>query len=91
MSRKRSNDPARPLTFSMPTSMHTRLNNHLSFESSRSAWITAAIRAKLEGEATNESLDAWTNDELLQELLYSDRLKASPAAKEMVRTIRLLL
>jgi len=91
MSRKRSNDPARPLTFSMPSSMHKRLNNHLSFESSRSAWITAAIKAKLEGESSNESLDAWTTDEILQELLYSQRLVKSPGAQEMVRTIRLLL
>jgi len=75
----------------MPASMHTRLNNHLSFESSRSAWITAAIKAKLDGESSNNSLDAWTNDEILQELLYSERLAKSPAAKEMVRTIRLLL
>ena len=91
MSRKRSSDPAKPCTFSMPSSLHTRLNNHLSFEMSRSAWITAAIESKLNGDKTNDSLDHWTTDEILQELLYSERLKTNPAALEIVRTLRLLL
>ena len=75
----------------MPQSLHTRVNNHLSFETSRSAWITAAIRAKLEGEKSNDSLDHWTTDEILQELQYSDRLKQNPAAQEIVRTLRMLI
>lgn len=94
MSRKRSSDPAKPCTFSMPTSVHTRLNNHLSFEMSRSAWITSAIQAKLEGESSNNSLEHWTTDELLQEMLYSrfkDDQNNADAIKEMIRTIRLLL
>ena len=91
LSRKRSSDPAKPCTFSMPSSLHTRLNNHLSFEMSRSAWITTAIESKLNGDKTNDSLDHWTTDEILQELLYSDRLKSNAAALEIVRTLRLLL
>lgn len=58
---------------------------------SRSAWITAAIEAKLNGDKTNDNLDHWTTDEILQELLYSERLKSNPAALEIVRTLRLLL
>ncbi len=94
MSRKRSSDPAKPCTFSMPTSLHTRLNNHLSFEMSRSAWIAAAIESKLTGESSNDSLDHWTTDELLQEMLYTrfkDDENNHAAIKEMIRTIRLLL
>ena len=75
----------------MPSSLHTRLNNHLSFEMSRSAWISNAIIAKLDGDVTNDSLDHWTTDEILQELLYSNRLKSNAAALEIVRTLRLLL
>ena len=75
----------------MPTSIHTTLNNHLSYEMSRSAWITSAIIAKLNNDKTNDSLDHWTTDEILQELLYSDRLKSNAAALEIVRTLRLLL
>ena len=94
MSRKRSSDPAKPCTFSMASSLHTRLNNHLSFEMSRSAWIASAIEAKLSGESSNDSLEHWTTDELLQEMLYSrfkDDQNNAGAIKEMIRTIRLLL
>ncbi len=94
MSRKRSSDPAKPCTFSMPASMHTRLNNHISFGMSRSGWITSAIQAKLDGESSNDSLEHWTTDELLQEMLYT-RFKTDEnnhaAIKEMIRTIRILL
>jgi hypothetical protein len=58
---------------------------------SRSAWISTAILAKLDGDVTNNNLDHWTTDEILQELLYSSRLKTNPAALEIVRTLRLLL
>ena len=70
MSRPRSSDPAKPLTFSMPTSLHTRLNNHISFEMSRSAWIANAIVAKLDRDGQGD-VDHWTTDELLQEIQYA--------------------
>jgi len=68
MSRPRSSDPAKPLTFSMPGSLHTRLNNHISFEMSRSAWISAAIKSKLIGESNAMSLSNYPTRELIASL-----------------------
>lgn len=86
MSRPRSSDPAKPLTFSMPTSLHTRLNNHISFEMSRSAWIANAIVAKLDRDGEGD-VDHWTTDELLQELAYG-RFKDNKPMMKQIQFIR---
>ena len=89
MSRPRSLDPAKPLTFSMPTSLHTRLNNHISFEMSRSAWIANAIESKLNRDGQGD-VDHWTTDELLQELLYV-RFKDDKSLASQIKFVRELL
>ena len=86
MSRPRSSDPAKPLTFSMATSLHTRLNNHISFEMSRSAWIANAIVAKLDRDGEGD-VDHWTTDELLQELAYG-RFKDNKSMMKQIQFIR---
>ncbi len=89
MSRPRSSDPAKPLTFSMPTSLHTRLNMHISFEMSRSAWIARAIEAKLDRDGDGD-VDHWTTDELLQELQY-ERFKDDKSSAGQIKFLRELL
>jgi len=89
MSRPRSSDPAKPLTFSMPTSLHTRLNNHISFEMSRSAWIANAIESKLNRDGEGD-VDHWTTDELLQELLYV-RFKDDKSLASQIKFVREML
>ena len=89
MSRPRSSDPAKPLTFSMPTSLHTRLNNHISFEMSRSAWIANAIESKLNRDGQGD-VDHWTTDELLQELLYV-RFKDDKSLASQIKFVREML
>jgi len=89
MARPRSSDPAKPLTFSMPTSLHTRLNNHISFEMSRSAWIANAIESKLNRDGQGD-VDHWTTDELLQELLYV-RFKDDKSLASQIKFVREML
>ena len=89
MSRPRSSDPAKPLTFSMATSLHTRLNNHISFEMSRSAWIANAIESKLNRDGQGD-VDHWTTDELLQELLYV-RFKDDKSLASQIKFVREML
>ena len=89
MSRPRSSDPAKPLTFSMPNSLHTRLNNHISFEMSRSAWIANAIESKLNRDGQGD-VDHWTTDELLQELLYV-RFKDDKSLASQIKFVREML
>jgi len=86
MSRPRSSDPAKPLTFSMPTSLHTRLNNHISFEMSRSAWIASAIQSKLDRDG-HATIEHWTTDEILEEL-WAERFNDDVSIRRQIEFIR---
>lgn len=47
MSRRRSTDPAIPVSIAVPRSLHTRMNELLAYKQSRSKWICDAIENKL--------------------------------------------
>tara|TARA_Y100000033_G_C2683565_1_gene80245 strand:+ start:206 stop:508 length:303 start_codon:yes stop_codon:yes gene_type:complete len=53
MSRRRSTDKHQPLTISIPGSMMTRLDQELSYKQSRSKWVQAAIKAKLDASESD--------------------------------------
>jgi len=89
MARPRSSDRSVPCTFSMPSSLDTRLKNHISFEMSRSAWIANAIEAKLNRDGHGD-VDHWTTDELLQELQY-ERFKDDKSLASQIKFVRELL
>ena len=70
MPRRRSLDPAERISFSMKRSLIMRLDHHLSFNSSRSAWITNAIEAKLrQAEEQPSIIEATPTKDLLLELI----------------------
>jgi len=71
MSRRRSSDPADKITISLPRSLNNRLNNHLSFNMSRSAWITGAIRDKLNGNSDGVKLSEATLEQLVVKALHT--------------------
>ena len=69
MSRRRSNDPAIPISIAIPRSLHVRLNELLSWQSSRSAWVCSAIKAKLHAHSVkSQTLASISNSQLLFEL-----------------------
>ena len=69
MSRRRSSDPAIPVSIAIPRSLFTRLNELLSWRSSRSKWVCDAIRSKLDAHSVrHQTLSDMTNGALLFEL-----------------------
>ena len=75
MSRRRSLDPAIPVSISIPRSLFTRLNELLSWRSSRSKWVCDAIKSKLAAHsAKSQTIDAMSNNELLFELFYRNAI-----------------
>lgn len=85
MSRRRSTDPADKITISLPRSLNNRLNKTLSFNASRSAWIAAAIKEKLNGNASVASM----SDASLEMLVVAALRKAPEhsAEKQMLLTV----
>jgi len=78
MSRRRSTDPTKAIQITLPRSILNRLDNHLSYSDSRSGWIAAAIKAKLDG------FDAWSIRDVPTDVLRSQlymRDETSPALK----------
>lgn len=75
MSRRRSTDPAIPVSIAIPRSLHTRLNELLSWRSSRSKWVCDAITAKLKAvSAKRQTIDAMSSNNLLFELFYRNAI-----------------
>ena len=69
MSRRRSTDPAIPVSISIPRSLFTRLNELLSWRSSRSKWVCDAIKAKLDAYSLrHQTLNDISDSQLLFEL-----------------------
>lgn len=56
MSRPRSTDPSVALSIAVPQSLKTRLDQELSYTSSRSKWVCHAIKEKLNQEFDYDSL-----------------------------------
>ena len=66
MSRRRSTDPAIPVSIAMPRSLHTRMNELLAYKQSRSKWVVNAIRAKLDAhDDESQVIDGISNKRLL--------------------------
>ena len=65
MSRRRSTDPAVPVSIAIPRSLHTRLNELLAYKQSRSKWVCSAIKAKI---------DAYDNESQVIDNISSHRL-----------------
>ena len=69
MSRRRSPDPAIPVSIAIPRSLFTRLNELLSWQSSRSKWVCGAIKAKLDAHSLRrQTLEDISDGALLFEL-----------------------
>jgi len=66
MSRPRSLDPAVRISFSMPRSMILRLDSLLSYNASRSKWITSAIKEKMKSD---EDKMSGLDDSTLKDLI----------------------
>jgi len=53
--RRRSADPTKSIAITMPVSVLNTLDARLSYESSRSAWITKAVKDRRNGIKSNET------------------------------------
>lgn len=71
MSRRRSSDPAIPVSIAIPRSLHTRLSELMSYKQSRSRWVCDAIKAKLDAHSIrHQTLSDMSNGALLFELYH---------------------
>ncbi len=71
MSRRRSQDPAIPVSISIPRSLFTRVNELLSWRSSRSKWVCQAIQAKLEAHDHESQVIGSISNKRLLALCYN--------------------
>ena len=60
MSRRRSADPTKAISVTLPERLLRRLDNYLSYESSRSAYIADALEKKLNGRKAFDDRDLET-------------------------------
>lgn len=60
MSRRRSTDPTKAISITLPETLLRRLDNYLSYESSRSAYIADALQKKLDGQRAFDDRDLET-------------------------------
>ena len=66
MSRRRSNDPAIPVSIAIPRSLHTRMNELMSYKQSRSKWVCNAIQAKIDAHNDeSQVIESISNKRLL--------------------------
>jgi metal-responsive CopG/Arc/MetJ family transcriptional regulator len=72
MSRPRSRDKAIPMSIAIPTSMMMKLENTLSYSSSRSAWVCDAIENKLLGMSQSNIADRTTRQLMAQLSMKED-------------------
>ena len=64
--RPRLTDKSVPISIALPGSLVTRIDQELSYSSSRSKWIANAIRNKLDSGTLTDPLDEATIDDLLK-------------------------
>ncbi len=81
MSRRRSKDPTKAISLTLPMSLLEQIDDNLTRTCSRSAWIAGAVAMRLEQKAMEIStrqlmamLHARVDDETLKTLLL-DRLQ----------------
>ena len=51
MSRRRAVNPSKAISITMPQVLLDKLDDKLSFDQSRSAWISGAVRMRLDGSS----------------------------------------
>ena len=73
MSRRRSSDPAIPVSIAIPRSLHTRMNELLAYKQSRSKWVCDAIKLKLDRKLPE--IDEYALPTLI---MYAKRHKDAP-------------
>jgi len=71
MSRRRSPNPTKAISITLPESLLRRLDNYLSYSSSRSAYIADALKKKLD-EQKGFSFDDIETEALVRYLLERD-------------------
>lgn len=69
MSRRRSTNPTKAISITLPESLLRRLDNYLSYESSRSAYIATALERRLKEQKAFSADDIET--EALVRYLFS--------------------
>jgi len=62
MPRRRSTNPTKAISITLPESLLRRLDNYLSYESSRSAYIAKALERRLDGQRGFNVDDIETED-----------------------------
>jgi metal-responsive CopG/Arc/MetJ family transcriptional regulator len=72
MSRPRSRDKCIPITIAIPTSLAMKLENALSYSSSRSAWVSDAIENKILDIKHNPVSDRTTRQLIAQLSMRED-------------------
>jgi metal-responsive CopG/Arc/MetJ family transcriptional regulator len=65
---RRSSDPSIKFSISIPTSLNNKLERHLSYDQSRSRFISWAIQSKLE-EKTAPTISELTTRQLMAALV----------------------
>jgi|TARA_R100000479_G_scaffold129898_1_gene68121 metal-responsive CopG/Arc/MetJ family transcriptional regulator len=83
MSRRRSTDKHQPLTISVPSSMMSRLDQELSYKQSRSKWVQAAIKAKLESKKAKDQVISDISNIDLIGMLFSRKIISSGMYEEL--------
>ena len=71
MSRRRSSNPTKAISITLPNALLVRLDNYLSYESSRSAYIADALKKKLDQQRAFSHDDIET-EQLVRYLLTRD-------------------
>ena len=91
MSRRRSVDPAIPVSIAIPRSLHTRMNELLAYKQSRSKWVCQAIQAKLDAHDDAHQVISSLSSHRLAALLFNrnvinwelyDRIKSNLPIEE---------
>ena len=66
---RRASNPTRKFTISVPGTIFHQLEQLLSYDQSRSSYISAAIAEKMHKDNT-VNLEQWSKLELVEELVY---------------------
>ena len=87
MSRRRSTDPAIPVSIAIPRSLHTRMNELLAYKQSRSRWVCDAIQAKLEAVEAQALVVRNLSDEMVVNILLNRRIISVGLAETLIDVI----
>lgn len=88
MSRRRSHNPTKAISITLPLTLIEKIDDQLTRTQSRSAWIAKACQSQLEEQVSEiptrrlmAMIAARTDDEVLKTLLYS-KLTSSSLSEE---------